>query len=163
MPLKIADDGTVKRLRGRPSAFDREFDRWRAAADAELLADLDPILETDELYFPGTQRHRRSPPLTARSAKLMGLIAGGMDEEAARVACKLQRRALRRLMATSPLFQTAIAGARAAAKVQCVAGDALGASTAVMTKQTDLRRDDEAAPLSVKVNLIDRDHPSEAK
>jgi hypothetical protein len=185
MSLKIADDGSPRRGRGRPSAVDREFERrMREAAAADLARELDSTLD-DERFVPGTKRHRRGPPvLSGRSLQFVALIASGARDEDARIACKLQRRALRRLLAASPLFQAAIAGARAAAaqlaKPQCVARDAPCASSAVMTKQIDLRRnepvtrdasvtsrvtsgDDEAAALSVKVNIINRDHPPEAK
>lgn len=116
MPVTIAKDGSLKRLRGRPSAADREFERrLRATAEAELARELDPTLD-DERFFPGTSRWRRGPPaLSGRSAKFVGLVAAGADEEAARVAVKLQRRALRRLLATSPIFREALTAARAAA------------------------------------------------
>jgi hypothetical protein len=118
MPLKFADDGSLKRTRGRPSFADREFERrLRAAAAAELARDLDPTLDDiNSRRVPGTSRWRKGPPaLTGRSLKLVGLVASGVSEEDARIAVGLQRRAIRRLLATSPLFVAALAGARAAA------------------------------------------------
>lgn len=177
MPLIFDKNGDLKRSRGRPSAVDRALaDRLRAAATAELARDLDPALDDiNSRFVPGTTRYRRGPPkLTGRSAKFVAMVAAGANEEAARVATKLQRRALRRLLTTSPVFRDAIAGARAAAAAlggslsQCVADDAPSASTAVMTKQIVLRRgeisdDDEAASLSVQVHTINRDNPPEAQ
>ena len=141
MPLTFGSNGELKRTRGRPSAADREFERrLRAAAAAELARELDPSLDDiNSSRVPGTTRYRRGPPiLTGRSLKFIALVAGGMDEEAARVAAGLQRRAIRRLVATSPIFQSALSAARVAAtqlaKSQCVASDAPSASTAVMNR-----------------------------
>jgi len=142
MPLTFGSNGELKRTRGRPSAADREFERrLRAAAAADLARELDPSLDDiNSQFVPGTTRYRRgAPALIGRSAKFIGLVAAGMSEEEARVAAGLQRRAIRRLLATSPLFQAALAGARAAAKVQCVAGvveaNAHCASTAATTNR----------------------------
>ena len=118
MPLTFDSNGSLKRGRGRPSAADREFERrMRAAAAADLARELDPSLDDiNSSRVPGTTRWRKGPPvLSGRSLKFVGLIAAGMGEEAARVATKLQRRALRRLLATSPIFQHALTGAKAAA------------------------------------------------
>jgi len=141
MPLTFDSNGSLKRGRGRPSAADREFERrMRAAAAADLARELDPSLDDiNSSRVPGTTRYRRGPPiLTGRSLKFIALVAGGMDEEAARVAAGLQRRAIRRLVATSPIFQSALSGARVAAaqlaKSQCVAGDAHCASTAIVNR-----------------------------
>jgi DNA topoisomerase VI subunit A len=120
MPLKFADDGTLKRTPGRPSSADREFERrLRAAAAADLARMLDPTLDDiNSQFVPGTTRYRKGPPeLAGRSAKFIGLVASGISEEDARVATKLQRRALRRLLATSPLFKHALASAKVAAAV----------------------------------------------
>jgi hypothetical protein len=148
MPLTFDSNGSLKRARGRPSATDREFEsRLRAAAAADLARELDPSLDDiNSSRVPGTTRYRRgAPALTGRSAKFIGLVATGMGEEDARVAVGLQRRAIRRLLTSSPLFRGALDAARVAAaqlaKSQCVAGDAPSASTAVMN----------------------RDHPPEAK
>jgi hypothetical protein len=141
MPLTFGSNGELKRTRGRPSAADREFERrLRAEAEAELRADLDPSLDDiNSRRVPGTTRWRRGPPVVAgRSLKFVAAVAAGMDEEAARIACQLQRRAVRRLLTSSPIFRSALDGARAAAaqlaKSQCVAGNAPSASTAVMNR-----------------------------
>ena len=128
MPL-ILDANRLKRLRGRPSAADRAFEDLFHAKRLELFGDSPEPVEIDPRFVPGTKRHRRGPPaVTGRTARYIAAIAAGAHDEAARVAAGLQRRAVRRLLATSRPFQTALADARRAALAnaapQCGAGDA---------------------------------------
>jgi hypothetical protein len=118
MPPRFANDLSLKRTRDRPSAADREFERrFRAAAAAELARELDPTLDDiDSQFVPGTKRHRKGPPtLTGHSLEFIAMVAAGASEEDARIAAGLQRRAIRRLLTCSPIFRSALEGARVAA------------------------------------------------